>query len=142
MLRTFLAATAFAAATLPAAAGGSGCSGDCYREAYLPARYGAVIEPTVVRGPRTYAAVTPPEYATITERVAIRPAGRLWTVKRDAYGRKVGCWVDVPGEFTTVTRRVMVRGPVVTPIAQSTVWGLASQRVLVQPAHKTWVPLD
>jgi len=142
MLRTFLAATAFAAATLPAAAGGSGCSGDCYREAYLPARYGAVIEPTVVRGPRTYAAVTPPEYATITERVAIRPAGRLWTVKRDAYGRKVGCWVDVPGEFTTVTRRVMVRGPVVTPIAQSTVWGLASQRVLVQAAHKTWVPLD
>jgi hypothetical protein len=142
MLRTLLAAAAVAAATLPAAAGGDRCAGDCYRQAHVPARYGTVVEPMLVQGPRTYAAVTPAEYATVTERVAIRPAGRIWTVKRDAWGRKVGCWVDVPGEYRTVTRRVMVRGPEITPIAQSAVWGLASQPVLVERAHKAWVPLD
>jgi hypothetical protein len=142
MLRTLLAAAALTATALPAAAGGHSCVGDCYRQAYMPARYGAVVEPALVRGPRTHAHVTPAEYRTVTERVAIRPAGRVWTVTRDAWGRKVGCWVDVPGEYTTVTRRVMVRGPEITPIAQNAVWGVASQRFLVEPAHKEWVPLD
>ena len=142
MLRTLLAATAFAAAAIPASAGGYGCEGDCYRQEYVPARYGAVVEPSLLRGPRTYAAVTPAEYTTITERVAIRPAGRIWTVKRDAFGRRIGCWIDVPGEYRTVTRRVMVRAPEITPVAQSAVWGVASQRVLLEPAHKAWVPLD
>ena len=142
MVRTLLAAAAVMAGAVPALAGGYGCYGDCYRQAYVPARYGTLVEPTVVRAPRTYAAVTPPQYTTVTERVAIRPPGRVWTVKRDAYGRKIGCWVDVPGEYRTVTRRVMVRPAAITPIAQSTVWGLARQPVLVERPHQAWVPLD
>lgn len=142
MLRIALTGAALAATTLPALAGGYDCGGECYREAYVPARYGAVVEPTLVRAPRTFAAVTPAEYATVTERVAIRPARRAWTVTRDEFGRKVGCWIDVPGEYRTVTRRVVVRGPEIVPVAETAVWGVAGQRYVAEPAHRAWVPLD
>jgi hypothetical protein len=142
MLRPMLAAAALAASAFPASAGTYSCGADCYRQAHVPARYGSVVEPSLVRAPRTYAVVTPPKYRTVYETVPVRPAGRVWTVRRDAHGRKVGCWIEVPARYATVPRRVMVSGAEIVPYAQTAVWGYQTSPVLLEPAHKTWVPIS
>ena len=141
MLRPILAALAFAAATSSAQAGGYGCAGDCYRQVYVPPTYGMAVERTPVRAPRTYALVTEPEYRTVYETVAVEPARRIWTVRRAEWGRKVGCWVEVPARYATLPRRVVVRAPEVVPYAQASAWGLRSYPVEVEPARRAWYPV-
>jgi hypothetical protein len=63
-------------------------------------------------------------------------------VTRGPDGRRVGCWVDTPPEYATVSRRVMVRAPEVVPYAQTAAYGLRSYPVQVEPARAGWVPLD
>lgn len=82
----------------PAKAGG--CDGPCYGEVRLLPVYGTVLEKRVVRAPRTYALVMPPEFETVTERVMVRPAGKVWATTRDASGRLVGCWLERPAVRT------------------------------------------
>lgn len=141
MLRFTTAAIAFAALALPAKAGGYDCGGDCYRQVHVPARYETAVEPALLRGPRTYALVTPAEYRTVHERVVVEPARRIWTVRYDGRGDKIGCWVETPARYATVARRVMVRAPTAVPYAQTASWGLRSYPVLAEPAHRAWFPI-
>lgn len=142
LMRSLFATAALALSALPAAAGDYGCAGDCYRRAWLPPVYGAVAEQTPVRAPRTYALVTPPEYRRIEETVMIRPARRIWTVRRDAWGRRIGCWVEIPARYAVRPRTVMVREASLTPYSQGTAYGLSLHDVVVEPAHRGWVPLE
>ena len=107
----------------------------------MPPVYGAVAEKVLVRAPRTGAIVTPAEYGTVRETVVVEPARRIWTVRRDAWGHKIGCWVETPARYGTVTRRVMVRAPEVVPYAQAAIYGTRLQSVQVAPAHAEWVPI-
>ena len=141
MLRSMLSAAAIAAAALPAAAGGSGCTTDCYRAAYVPPTYGLVAEKVMLRAPRTYALVTPPVYETVQETVMVHPGKRYWSVGYDGHGNKVGCWVTKPAQYASVARRVMVRGSEVVPYAQPAVYGTRTHSVMTSPGYKTWVPL-
>jgi hypothetical protein len=142
MLRSACASAVVLAAVVgahPARAGG--CDGPCYREVHLPPVYGTVIEKRVVRAPRTYALVTPPEYVTVTERVLVQPARRVWATTRDSHGRLVGCWVERPAKFAQLTRRVQVGGGEVVPYAQSAAIGYRAYPKLVAPPSRGWEPL-
>lgn len=141
MLRSTVLAAALATFVGPAFAGGYDCGGDCYRQTYVPAQYGAVAQRTLVRAPRPYALVSPPEYRTVHERVAVRPAGRVWTTRRDAWGNKVGCWVEVPAEYAVVPRQVLVRAPSVVPVANLPSWSVRTYPVVTEPAHLAWTPV-
>lgn len=142
MSRAFLAAAALSLLAYPAAAGGAGCAGgDCYVQTYVAPSFGIRVERTLVRAPRTYALVTEPAYRTVHERVLVQPPGRVWTVTRDEFGREVGCWVETPARYGTVSRQVMVRAPEVVPYAQTTAWGYQSYPVLVEPGHRAWTPV-
>ncbi len=138
MQRTLVAALATLAST--AALAGGDCGGDCYRRAWQPAEYGTLVETYPVR-PRTYAVVTPPAYRTVTERVVVRPAGRIWQESRDASGHRVGCWVDVPAETRLVTRRVMVAPGSVEPYASAGYSGVRAVTYQTQRAGWGWEPL-
>lgn len=141
ILRPALAAAAFALLAFPARAGGDGCAGDCYRQTWSPARYGMAVEKHIVQAPRTYGLYTPAEYRTVTEKIVVRPAGRVWSVTRDSHGRKIGCWVETPAEYATVSRRVQVRAAELVPYAQTTAYGYRSHPVLVEPGHLSWTPV-
>lgn len=133
MVRKVLAVTAFGLLIgAGAAQAGSGCRGsDCYKlvtsppvygtvkETYqvrpatsqaqvIPAEYDYVTENVMVHPARKIARPTPARYDTVTEKVQISPAGRRWEVTRDAYGKMVGCWVDVPAKYGYVQRTVQV----------------------------------
>lgn len=125
----------------PALAGG-GCGGSrCYREDYTPAQYETVQERVLLRAPRTYARVIPAEYGQVSETVMVSPGGRTWQVTRDAYGRAVGCWVDVPARYATRHRTVQVSAEQVVPVAVPAVYGTRSHTVQVSAPQRTWVPI-
>ena len=112
------AATALAAGLLfaaPAVAGGYGCTTDCYRQVSTPPVYGTVSEQVMVRPPRRVNHVVPPVYDTVSEQVLVAPARRVWQTSVDAYGQTVGCWVTIPAQHATQTRRVLVRPAPVVP---------------------------
>ena len=141
MLRSTVLAAAFAVFAVPAVAGGLGCEGNCYRQTYVPAQYGLVAQRTLLRAPRQYAFMSPPEYRIVHERVVTRPAGRVWTTRRDAWGNKVGCWVETPAEYSVIPRQVMVRAPEIVPVANLPVWTHRTYPVLTEPAHLAWTPI-
>ncbi|WP_375461658.1 hypothetical protein [uncultured Enterovirga sp.] len=141
MSRYLLAAAALGLSALPAAAGGYGCTGDCYRQTYVPPSYGTVAEKVMVRAPRTYAVTTPARYKHVQETVMVSPGSRHWSVTRDHYGNKVGCWVTTPARYGTVTRTVMVEAPQVVPYAEPAQYGYRTQTVMTSPGYKTWTPV-
>lgn len=129
------------AAASPALAGG-GCGGSqCYREEYTPAQYETVQERVLLRAPRTYARVIPAEYGSVSETVMVSPGGRTWQVTRDAHGRAVGCWVDVPARYATRHRTVQVSAEQVVPVAVPAVYGTRSHTVQVSAPSRGWVPV-
>ena len=141
MSRLILAAGALSLSSSLAAAGGYGCTGDCYTPAYVPPTYGAVTEKYVARAPETYALTTPARYATVWDTVQTG-GGRSWSVTRDPYtGRLVGCWITKPATYARVPRRVMVQAPKVVPYAVPAQVGYRSQTYLASPGHKVWAPI-
>lgn len=141
MRRLSLAIPVLALLSVPASAGGDGCQGACYRQAWVPPVYAMQAERYVVRAPRTYAYVTPAEHRVVHERVLVQPATRRWSVTRDHHGHEIGCWVEVPARYAEVARTVMVRGPEVVPVAVPAEYGVRMHSVMTQPAHRAWVPL-
>jgi hypothetical protein len=127
-------------AGIGAAQAGQGCGGECYREATLPPVYGTVSERVLVSPPRTYDIVTPAEYRTVDETIVVAPARREWQVTRDAYGQRVGCWVDVPARYAVRQRTVMVRPATSVPYTHYPIYGTREHTVLVEPARRAWVP--
>lgn len=124
----------------PAQAGSFGCAGDCYREAVLPPVYGTVGHRVLLSTPRTTDIVTPAVYGSVTETVQIAPPRREWRVTVDAWGRKVGCWVEVPARYGLRERTVTLQPGSVVPYTTYPAYGIRSRTVMVEPARRAWVP--
>ncbi|MBY0612939.1 MAG: hypothetical protein K2P80_12225 [Beijerinckiaceae bacterium] len=173
------------ATSLPAAAGcqGSGCYQQVVHppvyatehQQYLvaperriahrtPAEYQTVHEEVLVQPERQIPHHIPAEYSTVAETVLVAPASRQWQVSVDAYGRTVGCWVDVPAQYATRHRQVVVRPasveyetiPAVTRTrprivqtrpasveveVQPAQYETVARRVQVAPASASWQPI-
>lgn len=123
-----------------AAAGGYGCGAHCYRETTLPPVYGTLTDRVQLSATRTYDVVTAPEYRNVAETVQTAPARREWRITRDAWGRRVGCWVEIPARYTTLHRPVMVRAASVVPHTTYPVYGVRYRSVQLEPARRAWVP--
>lgn len=181
-----LAGFAAALASTPATAG---CySAQCYQKVVTPAQYGTVAETVEVRPASVARHVSPAEYGTVAEAVVVRPAktiarhipatvqhvaetvqvapaGRVWQVRRDAYGREIGCWVETPARYATQYRAVVTNPggvayetiPAVTAVRQRTVMTRPAQvheqvipaqyatrhrTVQVAPATAGWAPIN
>ena len=143
-LRTVLVSAAFAVAALGASAAwaGGGCySAACYRRVVQPPVYGMAAEGVVLQPPQVLARTVPGEYASVAEKVLVSPPRKVWQVKRDAYGREIGCWVTVPAQYAVQHRQVMVSPPQVVQETMPGIYGTVYSRVLVQPARSSWVPI-
>jgi hypothetical protein len=131
----------------------------------IPAEYGLVSERVVVRPEKVVARHIPAEYGVVAETVMVRPGGKVWQVSRDAHGRTVGCWVDVPPAYATrhrkvvvrpasvvhetipaivkdVTRKVVVRPASVAHETIPAVYGVRHRKVMVAPATSGWQRID
>ncbi|KQT93106.1 hypothetical protein ASG60_06800 [Methylobacterium sp. Leaf469] len=137
-------ASAIAGAVLFAAsAQAGGCGGaECYRHVSTPPVYGAVSERVLVRPAETVYRTIPPIYETVSERVVVSPGGRVWQTRRDPYGELVGCWVDVPPQYSVRHRRVLVQPAQSIPETIPAEYASVRRRVLVQPARAGWVPAN
>lgn len=107
-----------------------------------PAEYGSVNETVVVQPARTVARHVPAVTSTVAERVMVAPASRRWQVTRDAYGREVGCWVDVPAQYGVQHRTVVVRPSAVAYDTIPEVTATRTRSVMTRPAqvHETVIP--
>jgi len=182
-----IATAALATLTLSLGAGGVSAGEACYRKvasaplyqtvtepvlieparviAYpLQARYEQVSERVMVRPARVIAHRTPAVTETVSQQVLVQPGGRVWTVRRDAYGQEIGCWVNtppvyatqyrtvvvepasvsyetIPAQYEDVSRTVMVQPPGVRREVVPAVYGTQSREVLVQPGTVGWQPI-
>lgn len=119
----------------------AGCGGaECYRHVSTPPIYGAVSERVLVRPAETVYRTAPAIYETVSEQVLVAPGGRVWQTQRDAYGSLVGCWVDVPPQYATRHRRVLVQPAQSIPELIPAEYASVQRRVLVEPARSGWVP--
>ena len=71
----------------------------------------------------------------------VSAGSRYWSVTRDHWGRKVGCWITTPPRYATVTRSVLVQAPQVIPYAQPAQYGYRSHTVLEHPGYRNWAPI-
>ncbi|MFI5014387.1 MAG: hypothetical protein ACHQAY_18790 [Hyphomicrobiales bacterium] len=182
-----IAAATLAALALSLGAGAATAGQACFRKVASPPLYETVSEPVLVQPARVVARPVPGEYQRVSERVLVRPArviahpipaitqtvaeqvlvqpgGRVWQVRRDAYGQEIGCWVHtppvyatqyhmvvvqpasaqyetIPAEYEDVSRTVMVRPPSVEHEVIPAVYGSQSRQVMVQPGTVGWQPI-
>jgi hypothetical protein len=180
-----MAALAAFALSLGASAASAGQA--CYRKVASPALYQTVSEPVLIEPAHVIAHAIPAEYRQVTQRVLVRPAqvvahhvpavtqtvaeqvlvqpgGRVWTVRRDAYGQEIGCWEHtapvyatqyhtvvvqpasaqyetIPAEYEDVTRTVMAQPGGVQREVVPAVYGTQSRQVMVQPGSVGWQPI-
>lgn len=138
---TSLFAALTGAVLLATSAQAGGCAGsECYRHVSTPPVYGSVSERVLIRPASTVYRHTPPIYDTVSERVLVAPGGRVWQTKRDHYGQLVGCWVDIPPQFSVRHRRVLVEPGRAIPETIPAEYASVHRRVLVAPARSGWVP--
>jgi len=123
-----------------AMAGEVGCV-NCFRHVSTPPVYGSVVENVMVRAPRAIAHSVPGHYATVAEKVMVSPPRKVWQVRRDAYGHKIGCWVVVPGRYAVQHREVMVQPPRVVTQVVPAVYATHRRTVLLRPASSGWEPI-
>ncbi|MCJ2037119.1 hypothetical protein [Methylobacterium sp. J-068] len=145
--RLLFAAIAGAVLTLSSAsfstAQAGGCGGaECYRHVNTPPVYGAVSERVLVRPAETVYRTIPPVYETVSERILVAPGGRVWQTRRDAYGELIGCWVNIPPQYSVRHRRVLVQPAQSIPETIPAEYASVRRRVLVQPARSGWVPAN
>jgi hypothetical protein len=182
-----VAMTALAAFALSLGAGAASAGEACFRKVASPPLFQTVIEPVLVEPAHVIAHPVPAEYRQVSERVLVRPArvvahhipavtqtvaeqvlvhpgGQVWTVRRDAYGQEIGCWVHtppvfatqyhtvvvqppsaeyetIPAEYEDVSRTVMVQPPSVQREVIPAVYGTQSHQVLVHPGTVGWEPI-
>ncbi len=188
MRSVYISGVAFAALTVFSNSASAGCTGTgCYRQVLNPAVYAThehnvlvsperriahrvaaqhrqVQETVVLRPERQVPRHVPATYSTVAETALVAPASRRWQVSTDAHGRTIGCWIDVPAQYTTHHRQVMVspaktvhetvpavmttrtRTEVVRPagVEYTTVpaqYRTVAKQVLVQSASASWAPI-
>lgn len=107
-----------------------------------PAQYGTVAEHVVVRPAKTIARTVPAVHGTVAERVMVSPGGRQWQVTRDAYGREIGCWVNVPAQYAVQHRTVVVQPGRIVHETIPEVTAVRNRTVMTRPAqvHEQVIP--
>jgi hypothetical protein len=60
---------------------------------------------------------------------------RRWDVTRDAHGRTVGCWVEVPAQYALRTRTVLVAPASVDYEIVPAVYAHRQRKVMVRPTQ-------
>ena len=182
-----IAAAALAALGVSLAAQAASAGEGCYRKVATPPLYQTVTEPVLIAPERVIAHPIPAQYEQVSEHVVVhperviahrdpavtqtvaaqvlvQPAGRVWTVRRDAYGQEIGCWVNtppvfatqyhtvvvqpataeyetIPAEYADLPHTVMVTPPSVQREIVPAVYGTQSRQVLVQPGSVGWQPI-
>jgi hypothetical protein len=132
--------------------------------AKILAQYATTAEKVMVRPAQTIPHHHPAITKTVSERILVQPASKVWTVTRDAHGAEVGCWVEKPAVYSTQLRTVVVqpattsyttipaeyrtihRQVVVSPerlIAQTSPAVYATQyyQAQIAPATTSWQPI-
>jgi hypothetical protein len=130
----------------------------------VPAQYEHVTEHVLVHPGRVIAHHAPAVTQSVAEQVLVHPGGRVWTVRYDAYGQEIGCWVNTPPVFATqyhtvvvhpasvqyetippeyqdVTRTVLAQPASVEREVIPAVYGTQSHQVMVQPGSVGWAPI-
>ena len=109
-----------------------------------PAEYGTVEQPVVVRPEQRVGHWVAGEVQRVPETVMIAPASRRWQVTTDAFGRTVGCWVEVPAQYVTHYRKVVTRLPHVVEERIPAVIGVQQRTVMVRPpvVHQKVIPAE
>lgn len=166
MLRPLTLSAVVVAASAVSAQAGGGCK-TCFQRVEHPPVYRTVAEPVLVRPAQAVAHTTPAEYGLVHEKVLLRPAQTVahhipavtqtvaetvmvsparkeWQVRRDAYGREIGCWVKIPAQYATHHRTVVVRPAGVTHEVIPAVYGARARHVMVRPAqvHHQVIPAE
>ena len=119
-----------------------------------PASYKTVTERVLVTPEQVKTVSVPAEYETVTERVKVRdaytewkPATKVYAIGAEALGGTilanqvssagVMCLVEIPAEFKTVTKRVLVREATTREEKVAAVYETVTRQVLDTPAETT-----
>lgn len=123
------------------------------------AEYKTVTERVLVKPAETKMVTVPAVYETVTERVKVKdaytewkPGGKVYAIGEEALGGTilanrvtssgVMCLVEIPAEYKTVTKRVLVTPEQTKEQTTEPVYETVSRRVLVTPETSQAVPSD
>ena len=158
MRSIYISSVALAALTVFSHSASAGCSGTgCYQQVVNPAVYATqehnvlvaparrvshrtaaqytnMQETVVLRAERQVPRHVPATYSTVAETVLVAPASRRWQVTTDAHGRTIGCWVDVPAQYTTRHRQVQVSAASTTHETIPAVMTTRTRTKMIRPA--------
>jgi hypothetical protein len=124
-----------------ALAGGGGCA-TCYRETLRPAIYENVtVGAVVVRPAQTVVRTIAAEYRDVAEQVMVAPARKVWQVTHDGHGRRVGCWVMLPAQYSVQHRQVLVRPPQMVYEQIPALYAPRKRTVITGVEEASWEPV-
>lgn len=123
------------------------------------AEYKTVTEQVLVKGAETKTVTVPAVYETVTERVKVKdaytewkPGGKVYAIGAEALGGTilanrvttsgVMCLVEIPAEYKTVTKRVLVTAEQTKEQESAPVYETVTRRVLVTPEETRVVPSE
>ncbi len=128
----------------------------------IPAKYETVTEKVLVSEPTEKVVTVPAQYKTVTEKVLVKPAYTTWKVSECSGGAcqveqfervrgvkerldratgEVMCLVEVPAQYRTVTKRVMVSPPTTKRVAVPAEYKTVTVRKMVQPPQERTVEI-
>lgn len=124
----------------------------------IPASFSTVSEQVVVTPARTKTVEVPAVYETVSERVKVRdayttwkPGGRIYAVGESALGgtilsnqqssNGVMCLVEIPAEYKTVTKRVLVSPATTRTETIPAVTKTVERRVVASPEQIKTIPV-
>ena len=123
----------------------------------VPATYRTVTETVVVEPARTELRTVPAKYETRTERVLVREGYTTWkkgegpiggtldggtiTDTRGTSTGEIMCLVEVPPEYRTVSKKVLVQPAATTSVNIPAVTKTVQKRVIATPATTRAVPI-
>jgi len=124
-----------------------------------PAEYETVTERVLVKPAETKTITVPAVYETVTERVKVKdsytewkPGGKVYAIGAEALGGTilanrvtssgVMCLVEIPAEFKTVTKRVLVTPEQTKEDTTEAVYETVTRRVLKKAAETRSVPAE
>lgn len=126
-------------ASSAAFAGGVGCT-NCYRAVIKPPVLGVAPAPILVQPETWVTRLVKARYTTVKAPL-ITPAHRAWRVTRDAHGRLVGCWVDVPAKTTYVRTQMVVAPSGIVESHTPAVFGTVQKTITLEPGAVGWAPI-
>lgn len=124
-----------------------------------PAEYETVTEQVLVKAGETKTVTIPAVYETVTERVKVKdsytewkPGGKVYAIGAEALGgiilanrvtsSGVMCLVEIPAEFKTVTKRVLVTPEQTKEETTEPVYETVTRRVLKKAEETRSVPAE